>query len=82
MQVTNLCPACAHELTQKSPVKLSLAGVALITGAIPLLFHRFVWPAAILLAATGIYLLIGSLLGKGKWCKRCKKFPVPKSLVG
>jgi hypothetical protein len=80
--VTNMCPGCGHELTQKSRPLLSLAGAVLLIAAIPLLFFHYVWIVAIVTAATGLFLLFWSVLGKGKWCRRCKKFPVSKSLAG
>ena len=82
MRVTDLCPSCGHELTQKSRLKLSVAGIALLILAVPLELHAYVWPLAILLAAIGLYLLLWSVFGKGRWCRRCKKFPVSKKLAG
>jgi hypothetical protein len=79
--VTNMCPACGHELTQKSRSLLTLVGAVLLIAAIPLLFFHYVWMVAIITAAIGLYLLFWSVLGKGKWCRHCKKFPVPRSLV-
>jgi VIT1/CCC1 family predicted Fe2+/Mn2+ transporter len=80
--VTNMCPACGHELIQKNRPLLSLAGAAFLIAAIPLLFFHYVWIVAIVTAAAGLYLLFWSVLGKGKWCRRCKKFPVSKTLAG
>jgi hypothetical protein len=79
--VTNMCPVCGRELTQKRRSTLSICGVALVIAAIPLLYRRYIWLLAILMAATGLYLLIWSVFGKGKWCTRCKKFPISKSLA-
>ncbi len=80
--VTNMCPACGHELTQKPRSRLTFAGLALLVAAAFLIFRPYVWLIAILMAAIAIYLLMWSILGKGKWCRRCKKFPVSKSLAG
>jgi hypothetical protein len=82
ISVTNICPSCGHELTQKSRSLLSLLGAACLIAAIPLLFFQYVWMVAIVTAAAGLFLLFWSILGKGKWCRRCKKFPVSKSLAG
>lgn len=81
ISVTNMCPACGRELHQNSRPLLSLGGAVFLIGSIPLLFFHYVWMAAIVTAAAGLFLLIWGVLGKGKWCARCKKFPVPKSLV-
>lgn len=80
--VTNLCPGCGHEMVQKSRALLALVGAAFLMAAIPLLFLKYAWIVAIITAATGLYLVFWSFSGKGKWCRRCKKFPVPKSLAG
>lgn len=80
--VTQICPACGHQLTQKNRPAINVAGAVLIVAAVPLLFRSYYWLIAILMAATGLYLLIWSIFGKGKWCSRCKKFPVSKSLAG
>lgn len=80
--VTQICPACGHQLAQKSRPAIMSAGAVLVVASFPLLFRSYYWLVAILMAATGLYLLIWSILGKGKWCSRCRKFPVSKSLVG
>jgi len=80
--VTNMCPACGHELTQKSRSLLALVGALFVAVAIPLLFFHYAWIVGIVTAAAGLYLLFWSVLGKGKWCRQCKKFPMSKSLAG
>jgi hypothetical protein len=82
MRVTDLCPSCGHELRQKSRSKLSLTGIVLLILAVPLMLRAYIWPLAILLAAIGLYLLMWSVFGKGRWCRRCKKFPVSRKLAG
>lgn len=82
MLVTDLCPACGHPLTQKSRLKLFLAGAALLLLSVPLVLRPYVWTIAILLGAIGLYLLMWGVAGKGRWCRRCKKFPVSKALAG
>jgi len=82
MRVTDLCPSCGHKLTRKSRSTLLLAGVVLLILAVPLILRAYIWPLAILLAAIGLYLLMWGVFGKGRWCRRCKKFPVSKKLAG
>jgi hypothetical protein len=82
MLVTDLCPACGHELTQKNRLTLALTGITMLILSVPLVLRAYIWPLAILLGATGLYLLMWSVFGKGRWCRRCKKFPVSKKLVG
>ncbi len=82
VRVNNMCPSCGRELTQKSRALLVLAGIIFLIAAIPLLFFHYVWIVAIVTAAAGLFLLFWSVFGKGKWCRRCKKFPVPRFLAG
>ncbi len=82
ISVTNMCPACGRELHQKSRPLLAIVGAVFLIGAIPLLFLHYVWTLGLITAAVGLYLLFWSAFGKGKWCRRCKKFPVSKSFVG
>jgi hypothetical protein len=71
------CPHCNSDLVPKSPAALFLAGVFFLAGAIALFFlYAIIWIAALLLLVVAIYLLTWSLLGKGLWCRACKKFPV------
>jgi Flp pilus assembly protein TadB len=81
ISVTNICPGCGRELSQTSRLWLSLAGAAALAASVPLLFFQYAWMAAIVTAAIGLFLLFWGILAKGRWCSRCKKFPVSKSLV-
>jgi hypothetical protein len=38
------------------------------------LFFPFFWAPGVILLLTGIYLIVWATLGKGYWCRNCKKF--------
>jgi len=67
------CSACGHEVILKSRTRLGLVGALMLGGAAAALLLRFTWPLAILLAMTGGYLLLWATLGKGAWCRQCKR---------
>ena len=46
----------------------------MIGGAAASLLLWATWPLAILLALTGGYLLLWATMGKGAWCRNCKRF--------
>jgi len=68
------CPSCGGELIQKSKARLIIAGLAMIASvAIALVFPLF-WAPGIILALTGIYLLVWATVGQARWCRNCKTF--------
>jgi hypothetical protein len=69
-----ICKSCGGEMIQKSRVRLTgVGGVMLAISALAVVFPRF-WPVAIILALTGVYLVVWGTLGQGGWCRDCKKF--------
>jgi len=71
------CSHCNTDLVQKSRAALLLAGAFFLAGAIALFYlYAIIWIAALLLLVVAIYLLTWCILGKGLWCRSCKKFPV------
>ena len=70
------CPTCGGETTQRSRARL-LAVALLMIGATGLVFViPYFWiPAVVLLLASG-YLVAWATLGRGRWCRQCKKFSV------
>jgi Flp pilus assembly protein TadB len=71
------CPYCGAEWTQKSRPLLFLVGLSmLIAGIIALLDSPVYWIVAAMFLAISAYLLVWSTLGKGRWCRRCKKFSI------
>jgi len=71
------CPYCGAEWTQKNRPLLFLVGLSmLIAGIIALLDSPVYWIVAAMFLAISAYLLVWSTLGKGRWCRRCKKFSI------
>lgn len=68
------CRRCNGEVVQKSRMRLVLVGIAMVA-AVSLGFLSWVlWIPGIVLALTGAYLLIWATIGKGRWCRGCKRF--------
>lgn len=61
-------------MVQKNRARLIVVGVLLIAAAgISFYFSAFLVPGVIL-SLTGVYLLLWATLGRGGWCRACKKF--------
>lgn len=70
------CPACGGGLIQKSRARLLLVGLAMLASlALPLVWP-VLWAPVVVLALTGGYLLVWAMLGRARWCRSCKKFPL------
>jgi hypothetical protein len=68
------CSTCGGEMVQKSPLRLFVAGMLMVASlAIAAFVPYFLAPGIILLLA-GIYLMVWATVGKGRWCRECKKF--------
>ena len=67
------CRTCGGDMVQKSRLRLSAIGL-LMTTSIAIVFRfAWFWVPAILLIPMGIYLLVWATLGRGYWCRSCKK---------
>jgi hypothetical protein len=71
-----ICPACGEELIQKNRVALFVAGAVMLSTLGLAAFWTWFWAPGIILMLAGIYLVVWSTLGKGRWCRRCKQFIV------
>lgn len=61
-------------MLQKSRVRLAVVGLLMLASfALAFIIPHF-WAPAIILALTGAYLLLWAALGRGRWCRNCKKF--------
>jgi sorbitol-specific phosphotransferase system component IIBC len=74
------CSACGGALIQRSRARLAAAGLAmcaapLIAWFIPLRSPLF-WVPAVIAALAGVYLLLWSTIGRGRWCRQCKAFRI------
>jgi hypothetical protein len=56
-------------------MKLVGVGLVMLAAAAVLAFLRMIRIATGLLALVAAYLIAWSTLGKGLWCRLCKKFP-------
>ena len=68
------CRRCGGEIVQKSRSRLALVGILMLLG----LGLGFVWaplwfPAAVL-GMIGAYLPAWVSVGRGRWCRGCKRF--------
>ena len=70
------CPACGGELIQKSRPRLLLVGLTMLAAPALARVWTVLWVPAIVLALTGIYLVVWATLGRARWCRNCKKFPL------
>jgi len=67
-------------MVQKSRLRLMAVGCALVASIAVAGFVPIFWAPGIVLLITGGYLIVWATLGKGRWCRECKKFNVwPKS---
>ncbi len=70
------CPTCGGETIQRSRARLLVVGLLMI-GATGLVFViPYFWIPAVVLLLAGSYLVAWATLGRGRWCRQCKKFSV------
>jgi hypothetical protein len=74
--VARKCATCGGEMIQKNRPRLFVAGVLMLASIALTPFVPYFWAPGVLLALTGAYLLSWATLGKGAWCRACKKFSV------
>lgn len=63
-------------MAQKSRVRLFVVGVAMVASLAIGPFSAYLWAPVGLLAVAGGYLIVWATLGRGAWCRTCKKFGV------
>jgi hypothetical protein len=68
------CRRCGSEVVSKSRARLVLVGVLMIGALCVGPLWAPLWGPATLSAATGAYLLLWATLGRGRWCRTCKRF--------
>ncbi len=68
------CKTCGGEMIQKNRSRLIVVGVLMVASiGIPFYLPWF-WMPGIILLLTGGYLMMWATLGRGCWCRNCKKF--------
>ena len=70
------CKTCGGEMVQKSRFRLFIVGVLMVASLAIAVFVPLFWTPGIILLLTGCYLIIWATLGKGCWCRTCKKFGI------
>jgi hypothetical protein len=70
------CRTCGEEMIQKSRRRLLVVGALMVASIGLAPFVPFLWAPGILLFLAGVYLLVWATLGKGCWCRACKRFSV------
>ncbi len=68
------CRRCGGQVVKKSRARLAVVGAAMLAcvGLGPL--WAALWAPAIILGLTGVYLIAWASLGRGLWCRGCKRF--------
>lgn len=68
------CRRCGGEVVQKSRQRLSLVGAALLVAAVAGTAWPVLWAPAVVAGLIGTYLLAWATVGRGRWCRGCKRF--------
>ncbi|HYW71784.1 MAG TPA: hypothetical protein VE961_12160 [Pyrinomonadaceae bacterium] len=68
------CDTCGSEMIQKSRWRLLLVGLLFVAAIAGVRLTPLLWGPAIISMLTGAYLIIWATLGRGCWCRTCKKF--------
>jgi len=68
------CKTCGAEMIRKSSLRLLLIGVAMMASISIGLIVPYFWAPGVILFLIGSYLVVWGTLGKGLWCRHCKKF--------
>ena len=72
------CQTCGGVMVQKGRLKLFMVGVLMVACTSASLFIPYFWIANPILLLAGLYLIVWGTLGKGRWCRSCKKFSIQK----
>jgi hypothetical protein len=70
------CSTCGGTMIQKSRLRLFLVGLLMIAALAIAAYLPWLWAPAIISALAGAYLIVWSTLGKGRWCRTCKRFGI------
>jgi hypothetical protein len=63
-------------MVRKNRLRLFAVGVLMVTSVVLAAFIPYFWAPGIILGLTGLYLVIWATLGRGYWCRTCKKIGV------
>src|SRR6516162_7263752 len=68
------CKRCGGEVVQKSRGRLVLVGVLMLAALGLGTLWWPLWVPATVSGLTGAYLLAWASIGRGRWCRGCKRF--------
>jgi hypothetical protein len=68
------CRRCGGEVVQKPRARLVLVGTLMLAAVAMGALWAPLWAPALLLGLTGAYLLTWASVGRGRWCRGCKRF--------
>jgi hypothetical protein len=68
------CRRCGGAVVQKSRPRLIVVGGALLVAALVGVVWQILWAPALAAGLTGGYLLAWAAVGRGRWCRGCKRF--------
>jgi hypothetical protein len=68
------CRRCGGAVVQKQIARLTIVGIAMIVPLGLAVLWPILWIPAIIIALTGTYLLVWATVGRGRWCRGCKRF--------
>jgi hypothetical protein len=71
------CKTCGGEMVWKSRLRLFAVGVLMVVSIAVAAFVPYFWAPALVLVLAGGYLIAWATLGKGGWCRACKRFNLP-----
>jgi hypothetical protein len=63
-------------MIRKNRLRLFVVGVLMVASSALVAFVPYFWAPGAILVLTGGYLMIWAAIGKGSWCRTCKKFRV------
>jgi hypothetical protein len=67
------CSRCHGPLILKSRARLVGVGILLIATLALGPLAEWIWAPASLAAVTGVYLVAWGTVGRGRWCRTCKR---------
>jgi hypothetical protein len=68
------CKTCRGPLIRKNRIVLFSTGAVMLAAAARGFYISWLWILSVPLLLTGVYLIAWSTIGKGLWCRQCKKF--------
>ena len=71
-----VCKTCGGEMIQKNRWRLFLVGVLMIASLGIAAIVPYYCAPGVILSLTGAYLVVWATLGRGRWCRNCKRFNI------